>query len=199
MLRHPGAASAGGRDRQHRVAGLHERERAVLEIGRRIGIGADLCQLLHLECPLPGRGVFEAASEHDALVDVAPLPRRPPHPGSAPSAASIAAGTPASAPSASLRDPPGPGQVPSAHQSDRDREAARTCRSWSPRPRVQARPRGRLTKSAAWPRSESGTLVMASGPAALSRAAAMTATTSGEAPDCEIPITSQLGRRGGWW
>src|SRR5262245_15933704 len=52
------------REDEHGNAGLDQRDRAVEEVGGRVGVGEDLRELLELQCPLPRRGVFEATPHH---------------------------------------------------------------------------------------------------------------------------------------
>ena len=53
-----------------------------------------------------------------------------------------------------------------------------------------------MVVSAAAASGEAGSLVMAMVGAPCARPAAMTPTTSGEAPDCEMPMTSERSSRG---
>ena len=66
-----GPGDARRRHREDLVARLDERQRAVLEVGRRVGLGVDLRELLELERPLARGGVVEGAAEDRALVEVA--------------------------------------------------------------------------------------------------------------------------------
>ncbi len=54
--------------RQDRYAGLSQRERPVLEVGRRVGHGGDQGHLLELERPFAGARVAVAATEDDGTI-----------------------------------------------------------------------------------------------------------------------------------
>ena len=169
-------------DREDRDARLDERERAVLEVGRGIRVGEDLRELLELERPFARGGVLEAAGEDQRTVAAAWRRRsarcrvrgRAPRRGR---------------PGCRRRPPRSAGSSGSAAESARPR-AARRCTSWSPRSPAPDRPRARSTAPPRRPAATAASLVMAMVGAPCARAASMTATMSGDAPDWLIPMTS---------
>ena len=170
--------------RQHRDAGLGQRQRAVLEVGRRVRHGGDQCHLLQLERPLAGARVAVAATEDDGTL----ARRRGRPPGRA------RAAPPSAPPRAGRAGRPGrpsrwarAGRGPSTAAPPR---AARSCRS-SSRPSPAPGPaRTSTTWSAVSASGESASLVSATVSAPCRRASSTTATMSGERPDCEMPTTS---------
>ena len=66
-LQVPAGGTPGGH-RQDREAGLDERQRPVDEVGRGVGVGQHVGQLLELQGPLAGRRVVIAATEDHAAV-----------------------------------------------------------------------------------------------------------------------------------
>ncbi len=143
--RMPGSVAPVGAAGEHQVAGLDQRHRAVLEVGRGVRIRLDLGQLLELERPLPRRRVLEATAQHDAPVDRGardggPLHRRLPgqrrvHQRRQPAEAR---------PARRIVAAQGIGRATTRwrRRASRPRAAGR-CRSWSPRPPAPGRRRYR--------------------------------------------------------
>ena len=128
-------------DRQHRQAGFSERERPVLEVGRRVGHGRDQRQLLQLQGPFPCGRVAVATTEHDGALRSGMR-----SPGRARRARRsalrrIKAGSPARSAASS-------GDGGSIAATERGERAATTCRSWWRRSLVPVRRAGRRHSAA---------------------------------------------------
>ena len=187
------AVGPGRRDGDHRVARLDEGERAMEEVGGRIGVGREAGQFLELERQFPGRRVFEAPRDDDQPVAVREpagnrhsLGLRRERRGER-----VGDGSQRRLPVLGRPEP----RLDGRRRASRAR-AARRCRSSSRRQQVRARPAGRSWWSAAATRSESASFVSAIVGAPWRRAAARTPTMSGDCPDCEMPITSERSSRG---
>ena len=181
-------SAPGGANASIAVVGAEHGDRAVHEVRRRVRLGGDAGQLLHLQRRLERGGVVRAAADHRAALPARrDLDRRLDRLGElrgdrrrAPPAAPRAAATYRPAP------PPAPRPRP-----------ATPCRSWSRRPSAPRRCRARSRARRRAPSATRRSLVIATVTWPCSAASATTAVTSGDAPDCEIPITSAPSSRGG--
>ena len=151
----PAAVGPVPDDREDRHAGLDQRDRPVLEVGRGVRVGEDVGKLLDLDRPLPRGRVLVAAGEDEQPV------------GGGLVASAIAAMSGSRLEHrrerrrGSWRAPPCRPRRRSAPPTVRRSRAARSCRSWSRRSPVPGRPTGRSSSPAATASGEVGSLVIA--------------------------------------
>src|SRR5712692_4367982 len=157
---------------EHRRAALEERARAVREVRARVRLGPDPSELLDLQRGLERRGVAVAAADDDDRASRAAS-------GSLSTASRIASGSSANS---SGRPAAAPASIASATHEVVYVFVAAIARSGPQR--------SSKTCSAARASADEARLVIAIVSAPSRRAAAMTAETSGAAPDCEIPMTA---------
>ena len=184
------SAGPDGRDRDHGPPGRDRRDGAVHQVGGGVRLEEETRELTDLQRDLERGAVVDAARDDRAALDGGAARRAQPHPRTTGRAGRRSGPASARAPT----------DASASRVDDGEEERDRT-------ERVQVRLRRRdrqlvpassgSTASAARPIGESGLFVIAIVGRPWRRASSITALTSGDSPDCEMPITSAPSRRGG--